>query len=139
MVMGMVYALPGPDPHGQGREIKSWLKSKGLTKAVLKPSHVACRLQIQHFALGDSTRCTVVWDVSLMSGITLGDRCSQYRGSTVEFNTCRNCTNPQFVTSTNPKAPPPVHNNAPFKPRFGQHPAITPAPGQAAASRFRLP
>jgi hypothetical protein len=64
-------------------------------------------------------------------------RCSQYRGSTVEFNTCLNLSNPQFVTSTNPKAPPTVHNNTPFKPRFGQHPAITPAPGQVAASGFR--
>ncbi|KAF8805392.1 hypothetical protein BYT27DRAFT_7339865 [Phlegmacium glaucopus] len=72
-----------------------------------------------------------------MSDVTLGDRCSQYRGSTVEFNTYQNLTNPQFVTSTNPKASPPVHNNAPFKRRFGQHPAITPAPGQAAASGFR--
>jgi len=79
----------------------------------------------------------VVWDVPFMSGVTLGDRCSQYRGSTVEFNTCLNLTNPQFVTSTNPKAPPTVHNNAPFKPRFGQHPVITPAPGQTAASGFR--
>lgn len=199
-------ALPGPDPDGQVREIKSWLKSKGvrdfepvslycdqLTKetvaelealadtfmenkssasikkamvvgiprqAVLKPSHVAYRLQNQHFALGDRVTMVqdsggvplsvqgvvvglnaksmdVVWDVPFMSGVTLGDRCRQYRGSTVEFNTCLNLTNPQFVTSTNPKAPPTVHNNAPFKPRFGPHPAITPAPGQIAASGFR--
>jgi len=199
-------ALPGSDPDDQIREIKTWLKSKGvrdfepvsiycdqLTKetvaeiegladtftkskspaslkkaivkgiprqAVLKPSHVAYRLQNQHFALGDRVTMVqdsggvplsvkgvvvglnaksmdVVWDVPFMSGITLGNRCSQYRGSTVDFNTCLNLTNPQFVTSTNPKAPPTVHNNTPFKPRFGQHPAITLPPGQIAPSGFR--
>ncbi|KAF8805386.1 hypothetical protein BYT27DRAFT_6674914 [Phlegmacium glaucopus] len=136
-------ALPGPDPDGQVKEIKSWLKSKGvrdfeavslycdqLTKetvaeiealadtitrskspgsikkaivksiprqAVLKPSHVAYRLQNQHFALGDRVTMVqdsggvplsvkgvvvglnaksmdVVWDVPFMSGVTLGDR-----------------------------------------------------------------
>jgi len=134
---------------------------KGIPRqAVLKPSHVVYRLQNQRFELGDRVTMVqdsggvplsvkgvvvglnaksmdVVWDVPFMSGVTLGNRCSQYRGSTVEFNTCLNLTNPQFVTSTNPKAPPPVHNNAPFKPRFGQYPAITPAPGQTAASGFR--
>ncbi|KAF8150162.1 exonuclease II [Crassisporium funariophilum] len=199
-------ALPGPDPDGTVREIKHWLKSKGvrdfepvslfcdqLTKdtvaeiesladtftkskspasikkaivkgiprqAVLKPAHAIYRLQNQHFALGDRVTMVqdsggvplsvkgvvvglnaktmdVVWDVPFMSGITLGDRCSQYRGSTVEFNTCLNLTNPQFVTSTNPKAPPPVRSNVAFKPRFGPHPAINPAPGQASAAGFR--
>ena len=100
----------------------------------------------------------VVWDVPFMSGVTLGDRlvsfllfilstktglayrCSIYRGSTVEFNTCLNLTNPQFVASTHPKekvAPPPP--KAPFKPRFGPYPAVRPTPGQPAASGFRPP
>lgn len=96
----------------------------------------------------------VVWDVAFMSGVTMGDRlaiyslnlsmtirtmvcrCSQYRGSSVEFNTCLNLTNPQFVTSTNPTAPPPQRNNAPFNPRFGPHPRVQPAPGQQAAAGF---
>ncbi|KAF8805373.1 hypothetical protein BYT27DRAFT_7258485 [Phlegmacium glaucopus] len=161
-------ALPGLDPDGQVKEIKSWLKSnpketvaeiealagtitksrspgsikKAIVKsiprqAVLKPSHVAYRLQNECFALGD--RVTMVQDsggvpLSVKGVVEIGP-CSQYRGSTVGFNTCLNLTDPH--TSTNPKAPPPVHNNAPFKPRFGQHPAITPAPGQAAASGFR--
>ncbi|KAF8910440.1 XRN 5'-3' exonuclease N-terminus-domain-containing protein [Gymnopilus junonius] len=210
--------FPGPDPDGRVKEVKSWLKSRGvrdfepvslfcdqLTKplfeahlsffpketvteiealadtvtknkssgnikkaivkgiprqAVLKPSHAVYRLQNQHFALGDRVTMVqdsggvplsvkgvviglnaksmdVVWDVPFMSGVTLGDRCSQYRGSTVEFNTCLNLTNPQFVTSTNPKAPPPVRNQVPFKPRFGPHPAINPPPGQASAAGFR--
>ncbi|KAF9562573.1 hypothetical protein CPC08DRAFT_633933 [Agrocybe pediades] len=194
------------DPDGKVKEVKAWLKSKGvrdfepvslfcdqLTKdtvaeiekladvftsskngsqikkaivkgiprqAVLKPAHAVYRLQNQHFALGDRVTMVqdsggvplsvkgvviglnaksmdVVWDVPFMSGGTLGDRCSQYRGSTVEFNTCLNLTNPQFVTSTNPKAPPPVRNEVPFKPRFGPHPAIAPAPGQLPAAGFR--
>ncbi|KAG5652989.1 hypothetical protein H0H81_002814 [Sphagnurus paluster] len=133
---------------------------KGIPRqAVLKPAHAVYRLQNQAFALGDrvtmvqdsggvplsvkgvviglnSKSMDVVWDVPFMSGVTLGDRCSQYRGSTVEFNTCLNLTNPQFVTSTNPSAPPPPQNPA-FKPRFGPHPTVRPAPGQAAASGFR--
>jgi len=108
---------------------------KGIPRqAVLKPAHAVYRLQTQHFALGDRVTMVqdsggvplsakgvviglntksmdVAWDVPFMSGTTLGDRCSQYRGSTVEFNTCLNLTSPQFVTSTNPKpvkrSPPP--------------------------------
>ncbi|KAF8808621.1 hypothetical protein BYT27DRAFT_7210614 [Phlegmacium glaucopus] len=123
-------ALPGPDPDGQVKEIRSCLKSKGLRdfeavslycdqlirettaeiealadgkspgsikkaivksisrQAVLRPSHVAYRLQNQHFALGGSRNngsrfreasmpsqwmCKdVVWDVGLpfMSGVS---------------------------------------------------------------------
>ncbi|KAJ7868462.1 exonuclease II [Mycena leptocephala] len=121
-------------------------------QAVLKPAHAVYRLQTQHFALGDRVTMVqdsggvplsvkgvviglnaksmdVVWDVPFMSGITLGDRCSQYRGSTVEFNTCLNLTNPQFVTSTNPKAnkaPPPRQRFAP--PAQSQVPGFRPAP-----------
>ncbi|KAJ7717235.1 exonuclease II [Mycena maculata] len=185
-----------PDPDARVKEVKAWLKTKGvrdfepvslfcdqLTKetvteiekladsftankstsaikkaivkgiprqAVLKPSHAVYRLQTQHFSLGDRVTMVqdsggvplsvkgvviglnaksmdVVWDVPFMSGITLGDRCSQYRGSTVEFNTCLNLTNPQFVTSTSPKA---AKNKPPTAPRqrFGP-PAQAPAPG----------
>ncbi|KAG6827914.1 hypothetical protein H0H92_009983 [Tricholoma furcatifolium] len=196
--------LPGPNPDARVKEIKGWLKSKGVRdlepvslfcdqlskdtvteiealedsfttnkssgikkaivkgiprQAVLKPSHAVYRLQNQSFALGDrvtmvqdsggvplsvkgvviglnSKSMDVVWDVPFMSGTTLGDRCSMYRGSTVDFNTCLNLTNPQFVTSTNPKAPPPPPN-APFKPQFGPHPVVRPRPGQAAAGGFR--
>jgi Xrn1 SH3-like domain len=108
--------------------------------------------------LNSKSMDVVVWDNPFMSGVTLGDRsvlyqfpfnsfdnfanrCSQYRGSTVEFNTCLNLTTPQFVTSTNPKVQPayPVSPPNPpfFKPRFGPQPAIRPPPGKAAASGFR--
>ncbi|KAF8896029.1 exonuclease II [Infundibulicybe gibba] len=198
--------LPGPDADGNVKEVKAWLKTKGVRdfepvslfcdqlgkenvaeieeladavstknkssaaikkaivkgiprQAVLKPAHAVYRLQNQRFALGDrvtmvqdsggvplsvkgvviglnSKSMDVVWDVAFMSGTTMNDRCSPYRGSTVEFNTCLNLSNPQFVTSTNPKAPPPPAN-PPFHPRFGPHPTIGPAAGQPAASGFR--
>ena len=72
----------------------------------------------------------VVWDVSFLSGSTLGNRydplqlldggnyrltsrsrCSQYRGATVEFHSCLNLSNPQLVTSTNPSKPQQSHPN----------------------------
>ncbi|KAF9534015.1 hypothetical protein CPB83DRAFT_757128 [Crepidotus variabilis] len=134
---------------------------KGIPRqAVLKPAHAAYRLHNQHFGLGDrvtmiqdsggvplsvkgvviglnTKSMDVVWDVPFMSGGTLGDRCSQYRGSSVEFGTCLNLTNPQFVTSTNPQAPPPVRNHIPFNPRFGPYPAVQPSAGQRPAAGFR--
>ncbi|KAH8101020.1 exonuclease II [Cristinia sonorae] len=134
---------------------------KGIPRqAVLKPSHSAYRLQNQHFALGDRVTMVqdsggvplsakgvvigmnaksmdVVWDIAFLSGSTLNDRCSQYRGSTVEFTSCLNLTNPQFIASTNPKAPTQQKPSVPFNPRFGPHPAIQPPPGQQAASGFR--
>jgi 5'-3' exoribonuclease 1 len=128
--------------------------------AVLKPSHAIYRLQSQHFALGDRVTMVqdsggvplsakgvviglntksmdVIWDVPFMSGTTLGDRCSQYRGSTVEFNSCLNLSNPQFIASTSPGSTYPPRPNVPFKPRFGPHPAIQPAPGHHAVAGFR--
>ncbi|KAL6301387.1 exonuclease II [Sparassis latifolia] len=134
---------------------------KGIPRqAVLKPSHAVYRLQNQHFALGDrvtmiqdsgavplsikgvvigmnAKSMDVVWDTAFMAGTTLADRCSVYRGSTVEFTSCLNLTNPQFVASTNPKSPTQQKPNTPFKPRFGPHPTIQPPPGQQAASGFR--
>ncbi|KAF7331483.1 5'-3' exoribonuclease 1 [Mycena kentingensis (nom. inval.)] len=113
---------------------------KGIPRqAVLKPAHAVYRLQTQQFSLGDRVTMVqdsgavplsvkgvviglnaktmdVVWDVPFMAGTTMGDRCSQYRGCSVEFNTCLNLTNPQFVTSTAPKGNP-VPPAAP-KPRW---------------------
>ncbi|CAL1717076.1 unnamed protein product [Somion occarium] len=134
---------------------------KGIPRqAVLKPAHATYRLQNQHFELGDRVTMVqdsggvplsvkgvvigmnaksmdVVWDVPFMSGTTLGDRCSQYRGSTVEFTSCLNLSDPQFIASTNPKSPTQQKPTSPFKPRFGPHPVIQPARGQTAASGFR--
>ncbi|KAJ7472590.1 exonuclease II [Mycena latifolia] len=131
---------------------------KGIPRqAVLKPAHAVYRLQTQHFSLGDRVTMVqdsggvplsvkgvviglnaksmdIVWDVPFMSGVTLGDRCSQYRGSTVEFNTCLNLTNPQFVTSTNPKA---ANNKSAPPPR--QRFAPSAGPAQAQVPAFRPP
>jgi hypothetical protein len=64
-------------------------------------------------------------------------RCSQYRGSTVEFNTCLNLSDPQFVASTKPNAPAQPSPTSPFRPRLGPRPAVQPPAGQLAASGFR--
>ena len=94
-------------------------------RAVLKPEHAVYRLQNQRFDLGDrvvmvqesggvplaakgvvigsSTKTIdVVWDVPFISGTTLNNQCSQYRGSSVDFNACLNLTNRQFVAAANP-------------------------------------
>lgn len=128
--------------------------------AVLKPSHAIYRLQNQHFALGDRVTMVqdsggvplsakgvvvglntksmdVVWDVPFISGTTLGNRCSQYRGSTVEFNSCLNLSHPQFIASTSPGSTYPPRPSVPFKPRIGPYPAIQPAPGHQAVAGFR--
>ncbi|KAI0671842.1 exonuclease II [Trametes maxima] len=134
---------------------------KGIPRqAVLKPSHAVYRLQTQRFALGDrvimvqdsgsvplsfkgvvvglnAKAMDVVWDRPFMSGTTLGDRCSQYRGSTVDFCSCLNLTNPQFVASANPQAPSAQQARSPFKPRIGPYPSVRPAPGQHPAAGFR--
>ncbi|KAG9051186.1 hypothetical protein FS837_011301 [Tulasnella sp. UAMH 9824] len=101
---------------------------KGIPpSAVLKPSQAVYRLQGQVFNVGDRVTMVqdsgsvpitlkgvvvslkpdaidVVWDVPFMSGTTLGGRCSEYRGSTVNPNTCLNLTRRQFVVSTKPGA-----------------------------------
>jgi hypothetical protein len=116
-------------------------------------------LSVKGVVIGlNSKSLDVVWDVPFMAGVTLGDRylssycqilsaswslteyfsrCSPYRGSTVQFNSCLNLSNPQFIVSTHPTSVPPPRLNVPFKPRAGPYPAIRPAPGQPAAAGFR--
>ena len=102
----------------------------------------------------NSKSMDVVWDAPFMSGTTLGDRfvrsmfsfhsrphgytrCSQYRGSAVEFWSCLNLTNPQFQASTNPKNPHVQKPHAPFKPRPGPYPSVQPGPGMQPIAGFR--
>lgn len=129
-------------------------------QAVLKPSHAVYRLQGQKFALGDRVTMVqdsggvplsvkgvvvglnnktidVLWDIPFLSGTTLGGRCPEYRGSSVEFNTCLNLTNPQLITSIHPRPPAAIPDNAPFNPRIGPFPAVQPRSGQQAASGFQ--
>lgn len=103
-------------------------KLKGVPRnALLKPSDVEQRLGNQKFSLGDrvvyaqdsgkvpiATRGTVVgltrtpravlldvvFDASFMSGTTLGDRCSPFRGQTVPAFSVLNVTYRQLITGT---------------------------------------
>ena len=99
--------------------------------ALLKPSDAQWRLGNQHFALGDriiyvadsgkvpiaskgtvvgltlTTRETwldIVFDVSFMSGTSLGNRCSPFRGSTVPTWSVLNLSNRQVIASSQASA-----------------------------------
>lgn len=106
--------------HGlEGKKIKGVPRS-----ALLKPSDAEHRLGNQRFTLGDriayvqesgkvpiATRGTVVgltrtsrtilldvvFDVTFMSGTSLGDRCSPFRGSTVPVSSVLNLTDKQLI------------------------------------------
>ena len=103
-------------------------KIKGVPRnALLKPSDAEQRLGNQQFSLGDrvvyvadsgrvpiATRGTVVgmtrtprttlldvvFDVTFMSGTSLGDRCSPFRGSTVPVASVLNITKRQVITGS---------------------------------------
>ncbi|KAI0300796.1 exonuclease II [Russula brevipes] len=138
------------DKFNQGRSKSAFKRAmvKNVPRrAVLKPEHAVYRLQNQKFDLGDrvimvqesggvplsakgvvislnAKSIDVVWDVPFISGTTLNNRCSQYRGSTVEFNACLNLTNRQFVSAVDGSAPPAPTQTADPKPksRFGSQP-----------------
>ncbi|KAI9827701.1 MAG: hypothetical protein M1819_006902 [Sarea resinae] len=106
----------------EGKRIKGAPRS-----ALLKPSDAEHRLGGQRFALGDrvvyvqdsgkvpiATRGTVVgmtrtsrttlldivFDFTFMSGTSLGDRCSPFRGSTVPVLSVLNITDKQLIAGT---------------------------------------
>lgn len=132
-------------------------------RAVLKPDHAVYRLQNQTFDLGDrvvmvqesggvplsakgvviglNTRSIdVVWDVSFISGTTLNNRCSQYRGCTTELNACLNLTNRQFISAVNPEPLPSAPTtNAQPKTRFGSQPPHSGLGSQRTQSGARGP
>jgi Xrn1 SH3-like domain len=130
-------------------------------RAVVKPEHAVYRLQNQRFDLGDrvvmvqesgsvplaargvviglnTKNIDVVWDVPFISGTSLNNRCSQYRGSTIEFNACLNLTNRQFMSTVNSSAqpPPPPSSTANGQPRqrFGSQPPSSGPGGQRMQS-----
>jgi 5'-3' exoribonuclease 1 len=118
-------------------------KLKGVPRnALMKPSDAEHRLGNQRFSLGDrivyaqdsgrvpiATRGTVVgisrtpratlldivFDVTFMSGTSLGDRCTPFRGSTVPSTAVLNLTNKQVIAgskaATDKK---PTQNHAPL-------------------------
>jgi len=112
------------DPPGKGQNRKI---NGAPRNALLKPSHAEQRLSHQHFSLGDrivyvqdsgrvpiATRGTVVgktrtsrttlldvvFDVTFMSGTSLEDRCSPFRGSTVPIHSLLNLTNKQVIAGS---------------------------------------
>ncbi|GAA5913499.1 chromatin-binding exonuclease XRN1 [Sporobolomyces salmoneus] len=134
---------------------------KGIPRqALLKPEYAPARLREQEFSLGDrvvtvidsgnvplsakgvvigiqTNFIDVVFDVQFMSGTTLGDRCSPFRGATVSPYAVLNLSRPQFTQGQGaptaaPKAP--VNNNARFKGgmKNGAGPSILPAQGLPA-------
>ncbi|KAG8967784.1 hypothetical protein FRC03_009333 [Tulasnella sp. 419] len=153
---------------GRNRNKIHKAKVQGIPRqAVLKPSHAVYRLQDQVFQLGDrvtmvqdsgsvplcakgvvvglnANSIDVVWDSPFMSGTTLGDRCSQYRGSTTGFNTCLNITNKQFMltsSSGRSESSTPTYTQPPRQPqqqyRPGHYPSVQSRPGELPASGFR--
>lgn len=131
-------------------------------RAVVKPEHAVYRLQNQRFDLGDrvvmvqesgsvplaargvviglnTKNIDVVWDVPFISGTTLSNRCSQYRGSTIDFNACLNLTNRQFTSTVHSSAAPPPRStaSAPPKQRFGSQPPNSGPGGQRTQSGGR--
>ena len=109
-------------PPVEGKKIKSVPRN-----ALLKPSDAEHRLGNQRFSVGDrvvyiqdsgrvpiATRGTVVgltrtsralfldcvFDVTFMSGTTLGDRCSPFRGSSVQASSVLNLTDRQVVAGS---------------------------------------
>ena len=131
-------------------------------RAVLKPEHTVYRLQNQRFDLGDRVimvqesggvplaakgvviglsikTIDVVWDVPFISGTTLSNRCSQYRGSSVEFNACLNLTNRQFVSTVNPPTPAPASapTNSWSRSRFDSQPSSSGPGGHRVPSGGR--
>ncbi|GAA5932467.1 chromatin-binding exonuclease XRN1 [Sporobolomyces koalae] len=149
----------------QGDELKMAL-IKGIPRqALLKPEYAAERLRDQQFGLGDrvvtvvesgnvplsakgivvgiqSTFIDVVFDVQFMSGTTLGDRCSPYRGATVAPHAILNLTSPQFAVGIGPAAPAksaPVNKNARFKQGPKGGPTVLPAHGLPAGGFHPAP
>ena len=114
--------LNDPPKNAKNRKINGVPRS-----AVLKPSDAEQRLGNQKFELGDrivyvqdsgrvpiatqgtvvgmtrtsrTTLLDVVFDVTFMSGTTLEDRCSPFRGSTVPIHSVLNVTNRQLVSGS---------------------------------------
>jgi hypothetical protein len=136
VVMAIEQAANGALASGPAPEFK---KLKGVPRnALMKPSDAEYRLGNQRFHLGDrvvyaqdsgrvpiATRGTVVgisrtplttlldvvFDVTFMSGTSLGERCSPFRGSTVPVSSVLNLTDKQVIAGSkaaSEKRPAPV-------------------------------
>ncbi|KAH6689568.1 exoribonuclease [Plectosphaerella plurivora] len=128
--------------------------------AILKPTDAELLMGNQRFALGDrvtyvsatgkvpvATRGTVVgigrtatailldvvWDVSFMSGTTLGDRAPPFRGMTVASSSVLNTTNRQVVSGSRASAARTPAHAAPGLTAGGYNPNGHPQYREAAA------
>jgi hypothetical protein len=144
-VMAIEKAADDALENGPGIEFK---KLKGVPRnALMKPADAEHRLGNQRFTLGDrvvyvqdsgrvpiATRGTVVgisrtprttlldvvFDVTFMSGTSLGERCTAFRGSTVPISSVLNLTNKQVIAGSKAaveKRPAPV--NTPLTGGYG--------------------
>ena len=139
------------DEYMRGLEASKPRRIKSVPrKALLKPSDAEHRLQNQWFSLGDrvvyvqdsgkvpiATRGTVVgltrttrqtlldvvFDLTFMSGTTLSDRCSPFRGMAVPVSSVLNLTNRQLIVESKASelAKPPPTNATP-----GRHTSTQP-------------
>ena len=130
-------------------------KIQGVPRnAILKPSDAENRLSHQQFALGDrivyvqdsgrvpiasqgtivgitrtsrTTLLDVVFDITFMSGTSLEERCSPFRGSTVPTHSVLNITNRQIIAESRatethrPQAPPQPLGAGGYGAPFGPH------------------
>jgi len=114
------------DAHNGGPQVPMRVKNVPR-RALLKPVDAEHQLAHQRFALGDRvvyvqdtgkvpialrgtvigltrtarvTLLDVVWDLTFMSGTTLGGRCSPFRGMTVPVSSTLNLTDRQLIAST---------------------------------------
>ncbi|QRV74976.1 5'-3' exoribonuclease [Ceratobasidium sp. AG-Ba] len=143
----------------EGAQTKRVMVQGVPRQALLKPDHAVYRLQNQKFALGDRvvmvqntggvplaakgvvigltpTLLDVIWDIPFINGGKLNGRCSEYRGSSVPFDTVLNLSNPQFIQSNKARAPPESPKSR-FAPRPGPLPAVQPRGGAASQAAFR--
>ncbi|CZR56812.1 probable KEM1-multifunctional nuclease [Phialocephala subalpina] len=157
-VMAIEQAADAALENGPGVEFK---KLKGVPRnALMKPSDAEHRLGNQKFALGDrvvyvqdsgrvpiATRGTVVgisrtprttlldvvFDVTFMSGTSLGERCTAFRGSTVPVASVLNLTNKQVIAGSKAaveKRPVPISTPMTINGGYG-------APGPGGRGQFR--
>ncbi|GAA5869902.1 hypothetical protein JCM16303_001836 [Sporobolomyces ruberrimus] len=151
----------------KGDTLKMAMINRIPRQALLKPEYASTRLREQEFAQGDrvvavvesgnvplsakgvvigiqANLIDVVFDVQFMSGTTLGDRCSPFRGATVAPYSILNLSRPQAVQGLGVAAPAPaapVNQNARFKGgvKNGAGPTVLPAQGLPAGGFHPAP
>ena len=152
--------LMNPPDMNQYKKIKSVPRN-----ALLKPSDAESRLGHQKFSLGDRTvyvqdsgrvpiasrgtivgitrtpRTTfldIVFDATFMSGTSLDDRCSPFRGSTVPVHSVLNVTDRQLVTGSRAGESHRSASREPFATSFPTSASTEPR-GSGSMGRLHIP